>query len=278
MAIKKQDKLALDFQQLHHRDKMLILPNVWDVGSARIFESQGFGALATTSAGIAYSKGFADGEKLTIEDMVNATGRIAQRISLPLSVDLEKGYGDSAEEVKNNVRRIIEAGAVGINLEDGNDTADPYLDHLPLVLDKIKALDELKKEMGVPFVINARSCAFWLQIGLEKDRVELAIDRANAFADAGADCIFLPGSISKTTLMILLRDINSPINIIANPTFNNLPEMENMGVKRLSIGSGAVRAALGHTIRVAQELKDYKIDSILGNELTYARANELFGG
>jgi len=276
MTKEKQIKLAENFLQLHHQDQLLILPNVWNAGGAKIFEQQGFKAIATTSAGIAYALGFPDGEKLTINDLILTTQQITQRISVPLSVDMEKGYGKTAKEVKNNVRKIIEAGAVGVNIEDGNDETNPHLDELPLMIEKIHALVELKKEMGIPFVINARTCAFWLKIGEENTRIDLAIKRTNVFVEAGADCVFLPGVLSKPQIVHLQKQIASPINIIVNSTFYNIKELEQIGVSRLSIGSGAARAALGCTLKIAQQLKNHNMDFLLSNELTYDKANQLF--
>lgn len=276
MIREKQFELAEKFLQLHQQNELLVLPNVWNAGSAKIFEKQGFKAIATTSAGIAYALGFPDGEKLNINDLILTTKQIAQRISIPLSVDIEKGYGETAEEVKKNVRKIIEAGAVGVNIEDGNNVPDPYLDELPLMIEKIQALAELKEEMGIPFVINARTCAFWLQIGPKITRTELAIKRANAFINAGADCTFFPGPLSKSQIVDLLKHIQSPINIIANSTFHNIKELDKMGVRRLSIGSGAARAALRGTLKIAQQLRNQNMDFMLSNDLTYEKTNQLF--
>ncbi|CAL2108475.1 Isocitrate lyase/phosphoenolpyruvate mutase family protein [Tenacibaculum sp. 190524A02b] len=276
MQKEKQISYAEQFQELHHNNQLLVLPNVWDAGSAKIFEKSGFKAIATTSAGIAYSMGYPDGEYLTIDELINLTKKITERIDIPLSVDLEKGYADEAEQVKQNVRKIIEAGAVGVNIEDGNNTKQPYLDDLSLMEEKIKALSTLKDEIKIPFVINARSDTFWLQIGNENDRLNLAIERAKAFINAGADCIFLPGAISKESVQILLDSIDCPLNIIANPVFNDLKEMEKIGVNRLSIGSGAIRSVLEHTQNMANELKSNSLNTMLSTELSYEKANQIF--
>ncbi|MDH7448470.1 isocitrate lyase/PEP mutase family protein [Aquimarina sp. 2201CG14-23] len=276
MQKERQIQYAKQFQELHHNNQLLVLPNVWDVGSAKIFEKSGFKAIATTSAGIAYSMGYPDGEHLTIDDLETLTRKITQRIDIPLSVDLEKGYADNAEQVKYNARKLIKAGTVGVNIEDGNNTERPYLDELSLMQEKIKALSELKKEIGIPFVINARSDVFWLQIGNENDRLKLAIERAKAFINVGADCIFLPGAITKESVKILLDNIDCPLNIIANPAFNDLKEMENIGVSRLSIGSGAIRSVLEHTQNIAQELKSNSLNTMLSTQLSYQKANQIF--
>lgn len=276
MEKKRQIQYAQEFQKMHTDNQLLVLPNVWDAGSAKVFEKSGFKAIATTSAGIAFSLGYPDGEYLTIDELETVTRQITQKIDIPLSVDLEKGYADNAEHVKRNVKRIIEAGAVGVNIEDGNNTDKPFLDELTAVEEKIKALAELKKELEIPFVINARSDVYWLQIGDKNDQVNLAIERANAFKKAGADCVFLPGVIDKKTIQMLLENINCPLNIIANPAFTDIKEMENIGVNRLSIGSGAIRSILEHIQLIAEELKNNSLNTILSTQLNYQEANKIF--
>ena len=188
MILEKQIKLAHDFQELHKKE-MFVLPNIWDGGSARIYEKQGFPSLATTSAGLAYSMGYCDGQELPLSLLVNQVRQICSVISLPLSVDMERGYGASASEVKASVKSIIEAGAVGVNIEDGYDETPPYVENLDVQIAKIKALVSLREEMKIPFVINGRTCLYWLQVGDEKDRLNQSIKRCNAYLEAGADCV-----------------------------------------------------------------------------------------
>lgn len=270
----QQKQLALNFQKLHQDKALLILPNVWHAGGALVFEKQGYKAVATTSAGIAYALGYPDGEQLSLDELIKVVEQITKRISIPLSVDFERGYGETPEEVKANVKRVLEAGAVGINIEDGR--SDGSLDDLQFSVDKIKAIAELKQEMDIPFVINARTCAFWLNVSSEDTNATIAVERAKAFKAAGADCIFIPGLIDETTSRYLVENIQAPVNLIANPLFNDIELMEDMGLSRLSVGSGAVRSVFNHLIDLGEDLRFGKMDQFFNHDFSYAKANAFF--
>jgi len=151
------------------------------------------------------------------------------------------------------------------------------LDSLNLLLDKIKAIAELKKELDLPFVINARTCTYWLNIGEDKERLALATERCNAFLNAGADCVFVPGLLQKDTLVELLANINGPLNAIANPVYHDLKEMEQLGISRLSLGSGPVRAMYAKLIQNSKEIiENSDISSLLNHDFSYAAANKYF--
>ncbi len=278
MNKERQKKLAIDFGRLHHEDKMFVLPNAWNGGSAKVFEKQGFKAVGTSSAGMAYSMGYADGQIIQLDDLCYLTKQITNRISIPLSADLERGYGKSVDEIKASARKIIEAGAVGFNIEDGYPEDTPYLEDLDLQTEKIKELAKLKEEMDIPFIINARTCACWLEIGDEHNRLNLAIERGNVFADAGADCVFIPGILGEKAVRQLVNGIDAPVNIIANPGFNDFDKLSKIGVKRLSVGSGAARATFAKLIDIAKELDEEKsLKSMLSHGFSYDIANEFFG-
>ena len=273
----KQIEFAKRFQKMHHEDHMLILPNAWNGGSAKVYEKQGCKAIGTTSAGVAFAMGFTDGEEITFDDLLRVTKEIINVVDLPLTVDMEKGYGTTVEEIKENVRRIIEAGAVGINIEDGNPGKDPHLEILNHQIETIKSIAEIKEETGIPFVINARIDVYWLKIGEENQRLKMTIDRAKAYVEAGADCVFVPSAFEKTLIQQLVNDINAPLNIVANPVFNDIEKLSDMGVKRLSIGSGAVRMVFANLIESAKELNEKKsINNLFNHQLSYDKANEFF--
>lgn len=274
MNIEKQRKLAKEFAQLHHDKQMLVLPNVWSAGTALVFEKQGFDAVATTSAGIAYSLGYHDGEGIQFEDLHTVVKQITKRISIPLSVDFECGYGTTVLEVKENAKKLILAGAVGLNIEDGLPNGN--LEDLDFQLQKLEVLVHLKKEMGIPFVINARTCAYWLNVADEETKLTIAIERGNAFAKAGADCVFIPGALSEEIVETLVSKIDAPLNMIANPVFKNFEKLQNMGVSRLSIGSGAVRSTFNHLIAIGDNLKKGDLSLLLNHQFSYKKANEFF--
>ena len=166
MITEKQRERAKFFSNMHKERKMFVLPNAWDAGSAVVFERAGFAAVATSSAGIAYALGCPDGETITFDELLYVVERMAQRIGILLSVDAERGYAETPEGVKENAKKLLEAGAVGFNIEDG--LPDGTLSPLDFQLDKIAALVELKRETGLDFVINARTCAYWLNVAGEE--------------------------------------------------------------------------------------------------------------
>lgn len=278
MNKERQIALAEGFRDLHTAPDLLVLPNAWDAGSAVIFEKEGFSAVGTTSAGIAYSLGYPDGEQVRLGDLLEVEQRILRRLSVPLSVDVETGYGAEVTQVVNTVTQVVELGAVGINLEDGSSGVPPSLLDLTEQCEKIRALRRLKENLGIPFVINARTDVFWLQIGESKSRMAKSIERADAFLEAGADCIFVPGRLEPSLIRKLTAAISGPLNIIATPDCPSVAELEGLGVARLSLGSSPVRAALGITQKIARELKRRgTYTSMYETTIPYKQANLLFG-
>lgn len=274
MDMEKQRKQARIFSEMHKNGEMFILPNVWNVGSAVVFEKEGFQAVATSSAGVAYDLGYSDGEDISFEDLLEVVNKISNRIDVPLSVDFERGYGETKAVVKENAKKLVQAGAVGFNIEDG--MPDGTLSSLELQLEKIEGLVELKQELEIDFVINARTCAYWLQVADEEKRLEIAIERGNAFSKAGADCIFIPGALSKQVVKNILTEISAPLNIILNNQFHDLNELKKMGVQRISLGSSPVRYIYSENIELAKKIKKNDFDELLKNPFSYEIANEYF--
>lgn len=275
MAISEQQKeKARKFSTMHRQPGMFILPNAWDVGSAYVFEKQGFAAVATSSAGIAYAQGCPDSETVSFDDYLWIVERMSRRLNVPLSVDFERGYGETADEVKDNARKMLLAGVVGFNIEDGQ--PDGSLAPLEFQLAKIKALTELKAELDIDFVINARSCAYWLNIGNEETKLQTACERGNAFAEAGADCVFVPGAVDENTIRRLVVGIKAPLNIILNGKFNDFAQLRKLGVRRLSIGSSLVRYIFDRIIQQSNALSSGKIKELLNTDFSYTKANAYF--
>ncbi|WP_246517670.1 isocitrate lyase/PEP mutase family protein [Clostridium aciditolerans] len=273
----KQLHLAKQFQELHHRNKMFILPNAWDVGSAVIYEKTGFPAIGTTSAGFAYSLGYPDGEKIDFEYIVQTVKLITERVSIPVSVDIELGYANTIDGIVENVTKIIEAGAVGINIEDGYSAPTPYLENLDIQIKKIQAISNLKEKLGIPFVINARTCVFFIKAGKEDERLSIAVERGNAFHKSGADCVFVPGAIEEGIISKLIENISAPINILATPMTSNLESLEQLGARRLSLGSAPVRAVYSNLIESVQQIQnENKISKLLNHDFSYEIANRIF--
>lgn len=250
-----QTTQAAAFRTLHTAPQILVLPNAWDVASARIFEEAGFPAIATTSAGVAFALGYPDGQKIPPEEMVAPVARIARKVKVPVTADVESGFGGHPEDAARTAKAVIAAGAVGMNLEDATHGADRPLVDLALQLEKIHAVKEAAKTAGVALVLNARTDVFLLQVGAPEKRYDESLRRLSAFRDAGADCVFLPGVKDNETIRRLVQDLKCPVNILAVPGSPSVPELHSLGVARVSLGSGPMRATLGLLRKLAQELK-----------------------
>ena len=249
MNTSKLKEKAAAFAAMHHGPKILLLPNVWDAASAAIVRQAGFGALATSSAGIAFSLGYPDGQRISREEMLAAVARIANCVDIPVTADVEAGYGPRPEDAAETARSVLEAGGVGMNLEDATgDVANP-LEDLQVQEEKIRAVREVAVRSGVPVVLNARTDAYLLQAGESEKRYDLALKRLSAFRDAGADCLFVPGLNDVETIQRFVRDLKFPLNILVGPGSPPIAELEKMGVARVSLGSGVVRATPGHLQR-----------------------------
>ncbi len=261
------------FRAMHHAGKTLLLANAWDVASARVLEGAGFPAIATTSAGIAFSLGYPDGQRIPREQMLERVAQIARAVKVPVTADVEAGYGDRPEDAATTARAAMAAGAVGMNLEDArNDPEHPLVD-LPLQLEKIAAVREAAGEL----VLNARTDVYLKQVGVADKRYDEALRRLAAFRDAGADCVFVPGLQDAETIGRLVRDLRCPVNILVGPGFPSVPELEKLGVARVSVGSSAMRATLGLLQRIAEELRGGGTYSALENAPSFADVNRMMG-
>jgi len=273
-----QTNKAIQFRQLHRGPGVLILPNAWDVASARIFEDAGFPAVATTSAGIAFSLGYPDGQRIPRDEMMARISRIARAVNVPVTADVESGYGSTSEDVAKTTRELIEAGVAGMNLEDATGRTDQPLHPLELAVEKITAAREAAVHLHTQFVINARTDVYLLPGGnADADYFE-ALRRLAAFRDAGADCVFAPGLYDGETIGHLAKAVECPLNILAGIGTPSIPELEKLGVVRVSVGSGPMRATLGLLRRLADELKTSGTYNSMKGAVPYAEANKLLGG
>jgi 2-methylisocitrate lyase-like PEP mutase family enzyme len=245
---------AEQLRALHRTPPIFVIPNAWDAASARLFEAEGFPAIATTSAGVAASLGYPDGGVVPSREMIEAVARIARSVQVPVSADIEHAYAVTPDAVADVVLRVIAAGAVGINVEDYVPGA-PDLEPLALQLDKIHAIIKAANKSGVRVVINARTDVFLRALGPVDARLGVAIERGKAFLGAGADCVFVPGVRDRETIAALVREIQGPINILAVEGTPPIAELEAIGVARVSLGSGPMRASLALVRDIARELK-----------------------
>jgi 2-methylisocitrate lyase-like PEP mutase family enzyme len=272
----KQKEKANALRTLH-RGRILLLPNVWDVASARIVEEGGFAAIATTSAGVAFSLGYPDAQRITREEMLARITRIRKAVKIPVTADVEAGYGNRPEDAARTAREVIEAGAVGMNLEDAtDDPAHPLLE-LSLQLEKIRAVREAGLKSGVLLVLNARTDVYLAEVGASETRYDNALKRLLAFRDAGADCVFIPGLKDPETIGRMVRDLKCPVNILAGPGSPSVPQLEKLGVARVSLGSGPMRATLGLMKRIAEELMTSGTYSAMEGAPSHAEINRIMG-
>jgi 2-methylisocitrate lyase-like PEP mutase family enzyme len=272
-----QAELARQFLALHDGRKTLMLPNAWDVASARIFEEAGFPAVGTTSAGVANALGYSDGQKISRTEMLTVVRRIVEALSIPVTADMEAGYGTKPEEIAQTAREVIAAGAVGMNLEDAVDDRPDSLADVSLQKEKIRAVVEASARAGVPLVLNARTDVFLASIGAPETRLARTIERLNAYRDAGAQCLFAPGVKDKETIAQLVSGVRGPLNILATAGTPPVADLEKLGVARVSVGSGPMRATLGLIARIARQLREEGSFSLMTDgAMTYADANRLF--
>jgi 2-methylisocitrate lyase-like PEP mutase family enzyme len=234
---------AEDLRRLHHDPGLLVLVNAWDAVSARtIADTPGCRALATASWSIAAAHGVPDGEAIGRAAMLEAVARIAAAVELPVTADLEAGYGESAAAVGDTIAGAVAAGAVGCNLEDGrpDGTPRPTGEHA----ERVAAAREAGERAGVPIVINARTDIFLDEVGEPGERVELALERGRAYLEAGADCIFVPGAADPDDLRALVAGMGGPVSVLATPGGPSLEELQALGVARASLGPGSLGVAM----------------------------------
>ena len=248
-----QSEKAEAFRRLHDMEKVLVLPNAWDVPSARVFEDEGFPAVATSSAGMLVSLGYPDGEGIPHEEFVAAVSRIARVLGIPLSADVVGGFGDSPDGVARSVKAVIKAGAVGINIEDFAHTTKKLLP-LEKQLERLRALVKLRKSLDVPFVINARTDALRFGAGDENAKLDEAIRRAEAFRDLGADCVYPMGLVDSASISRFVKALNFPTNVMVRKGLPPVAELERLGVARVSFGPSASYAAMGLLRRASREV------------------------
>jgi 2-methylisocitrate lyase-like PEP mutase family enzyme len=266
---------ADELRRLHKAPPILVLPNAWDAASARVFEAEGFRAIATTSAGVAAALGYPDGAVVPPREMVEAVARIARAVRVPVTADIEHAYATTPSEAAEIVLRTIAAGAAGVNIED----VLPGADHLlPVAVqaDKIAAVAKAARTSGVPVVINARTDGVLRSFGDPARRIDEAIERGRAYLAAGADCVFVPGAVDREEIAALVNGIGGPLNVLATAQTPPVAELEALGVARLSVGSGPMRAALALVRDIARELHGAgTYTAFTRHALPYDELNEL---
>jgi PEP phosphonomutase and related enzymes len=268
-----QKEKAELFLKFHQDKEILVLLNSWDIGSSKLIEACGYKAIATTSMGIAASLGYPDCQVIQLSEMIEAITGIVNAVQVPVTVDIEAGYGKNLNEIIDSVKKIIATGIVGINIEDSIDLNPILIDEMEFC-ERISAIRALSDSLGFHLVINARTDSFYTSSGSSQEKLAESIKRGNKYREAGADCIFIQPVWEKETISTLVKEINAPINILANPGIGGglLPpsvrELQDLGVARLSLGSSMMKATLALIKKVANELSEKGTYNILLDTLT----------
>ena len=267
-----QKEKAELFLKFHQDKEILVLLNSWDIGSSKLIEACGYKAIATTSMGIAASLGYPDCEVIQLSEMIEAITGIVNGVQAPVTVDIEAGYGNNTDEIIDSVKKIIATGIVGINIEDSIELSPVLIDEMEFC-ERISAIRALSDSLGFHLVINARTDSFYTSSGSPLEKLSESIKRGNKYREAGADCIFVQPVWDKETISTLVKEINAPINILANPTIGggvtpSIGELQYLGVARVSLGSSLMKATLALIKKVADELSEKGTYDILLDTLT----------
>lgn len=271
-----QREKAEQLAEMHRGDGILVLPNSWDVASARVLVDAGFEAIATTSGGCAFSLGFPDGEHIGRDGMLDIVHRIAASVDVPVSADVEAGYGPAPEDVGRTIRGAIDAGAVGANIEDSDRRNPGKLFDFDLAVDRIRAGREAADATGIPLVLNARSDGF--HHGSDEAIFDETVRRANAYLAAGADCAFIPFVADGALIGRLAAAIDGPMNVLAGADTPSVPELEALGVRRVTVGSGFAKAALTLVRRGAEELRTTGTFEFVRGAMGQPEIHRILGG
>ncbi|MEU4676444.1 isocitrate lyase/phosphoenolpyruvate mutase family protein [Micromonospora sp. NPDC023737] len=256
---------ARHLRTLHRPGQPLVLPNAWDAASARLIEEAGAAAIATTSAGVAWSLGAGDGETMGRDRALDVIARVASAVSVPVTADIEGGYAEDADGVAETIRGVLDAGAVGVNLEDG---PRPAAEH-------VERIAAARKSAGGALFINARIDTYLLSLGDPATRLRDTLDRAAAYVAAGADGIFVPGVADAETITVLAAELTVPLNVMAGPASPSISELADLGVARISLGPAVALTAYAAARRATRELLTAGTYQALDGSLGFAEIDAL---
>jgi 2-methylisocitrate lyase-like PEP mutase family enzyme len=275
-AATSQADRAAHFRRLHGQ-RPLVLPNAWDAASARIIELAGAPAIASTSAGVSWSLGRSDGQRLEREEMIEAVRRMVQTVSVPVTADIEGGYGSgTVADVTETVRAVVGVGAAGINLEDSPGAGGEVLLTPERQAERIRAARTAAREAGGDLVINARTDVYLFEAVPPAARLDETVRRAQLYLAAGADCVFVPGVTDAGSIGALVKGIGGPVNIMAGPGAPTTRQLGDLGVARVSVGPAIALAALAATRRAARELLERGTYGEVEQAIPFGEVNGMF--
>jgi 2-methylisocitrate lyase-like PEP mutase family enzyme len=263
------------FFDLHVPGEPFVLENAWDAASAAVFESEGAVAIGTSSAGMAWALGYPDGEHIEPDELFDAIHRIVRVTHVPVSADIEAGYGSSPGAVVHSVERTIHAGAVGANLEDF-DSQSGDLIPTEMFMERIRAVKARTEALGLRFFINARTDILLRDLGPEETRVDRTIERLRAYSAAGADGVFAPGTSDPRIIERIASSVDKPLNVLAGEDTPRMHELGALGVARVSVGSSPMQRTLGVVRDIARELKRGTFAYARQSSIEYAELNAMF--
>lgn len=280
MSITKKEK-AEKFYLMHTKEDCFLMPNAWDIGSAKMLVSAGFECIGTTSAGIAFSLGRPDNvfcseeARLSRSEMMHEVSSITNSVSVPVNADLEAGFGPEPKDVVHTIKLAIEAGAAGGNIEDYSGDSTSPLYSIDLSIERIKAARQEINSSGVPFVLVGRTDE--MNVG-HSANIDQAIIRANLYREAGADCLFVPGVSDRATVATLVKEIDGPINVVMGLSGSDVSfgELADLGVRRVSIGGSLARSVYYNIRQAVQEMFKKGTFTYANNQIPQDELNQLF--
>lgn len=272
-----QQEKAKRFYDLHHSGKLLILPNVWDCLGANLLESLHYPAIATASASVAFTNGFDDGQRISFDSVLAILKRITGSVSVPVSADIESGFADNNDQLRQNIKQLLATGIVGINIED-TDKASNSIVPIEVQCEKVKLIRSVSKEMGVSLFINARADVYLRGKNFDtpESKFEEALKRGSAYKEAGADCFYPIGMNRQEDIKGVVDQLQMPVNVLTIPGIPELNLLNDMGVARVSLGPSFLKIAIRAMKNLAIKLQNFEgLSDITENEITSAYVKDL---
>jgi 2-methylisocitrate lyase-like PEP mutase family enzyme len=264
------------FRQLHHNGKLLVLPNVWDPIGARLLESLGYPSVATASASIAVSNGYADGENIPFDEVLSILKKIVRSVNIPVSADIESGYTRQNPDLKENIKKLIDTGIAGINFEDSHHELQGLVP-VKEQCEKIALIRSVAESTGSHLFINARSDVYIKSPNLtEEEKLKQVIERGQGYKEAGADGFYPITLKSKADIETVIKEVSLPVNILLIPGIPDFETLKQIGLARLSLGPGFLKIAINAMKNVSEKLLHYEgMDEIKDNPVTSDYLNSL---
>jgi 2-methylisocitrate lyase-like PEP mutase family enzyme len=276
-ADSKQQEKAKKFYDLHHTGNLLILPNIWDCLGANLLESLNYPAIATASASVAFTNGYDDGQQISFDSVLAILKKISDSVNIPVSADIESGFANDDAELKENIKRLLATGIVGINIEDTDKETNSILP-TDVQCEKIKLVKKASEETGISLFINARADVYLRGKNFDtpESKFEEAMKRGRAYKAAGADCFYPIGMTRQEDIKTMVDQLQMPVNVITIPGIPELSALNEMGVARVSLGPSFLKIAIKAMKNLALKLQNFGgLSDITENEITSAYVKDL---